>query len=241
MKTDRRTPPRGTPDDSGAGTRRRSLRPLLGALLLLLLGWSSAAPAGATITVSAALGTSPFIIDGMTNSSVTDTIEVDSDGELDITSGLTLSGSGQLTGTLEDGTPMNTPTLGLSASELHTTCPAAYEVSPLFTQSGSGKAYKLGSTVPIKLQILDANGSNVSSSALVVRALGLTQTAGGSDDATILSPGNSNPDSDFRYDATLQGYVFNLSTKNLRAGTWKLMFSVNGQADPSYAVLFDIK
>jgi hypothetical protein len=54
--------------------------------------------------------------------------------------------------------------------------------------------------------------------------------------ATVLDAGSSNPDSDFRYDASLAGYPFNLSTKNLQPGTWKLTFSVNNQADPSYAV-----
>jgi hypothetical protein len=44
-----------------------------------------------------------------------------------------------------------------------------------------------------------------------------------------------------RYDATLQGYILNLSTKYLSGGTWKLVFSVNGQSDPSYAVSFDLK
>jgi hypothetical protein len=38
--------------------------------------------------------------------------------------------------------------------------------------------------------------------------------------------GNSNPRFDFRYDATLAGYVFNLSTKGYASGTYSLNFTV---------------
>ena len=46
----------------------------------------------------------------------------------------------------------------------------------------------------------------------------------------------------FRYDPTLGGsggYIFNLSTKGLTTGTWKVTFTVNGAG--SYFVTFDIK
>src|SRR5690348_10558211 len=68
------------PDRPGDARLGRGLRPLLGALLLLLLGWGSAAPASATIEVSAALGNSPYTL----NTAVTDNIVVDADGELDV-------------------------------------------------------------------------------------------------------------------------------------------------------------
>jgi hypothetical protein len=155
--------------------------------------------------------------------------------------GLQLDPFGELTGTLQDGTPIDVPTGGLTDSDLISTCPTAYGVNALFAQSGSGKAYKLGSTIPIKLQLIGANGSNASSSALGVQALGLIQIAGGSAAAAVLDPGSSNPDSDFRYDATLQGYILNLSTRNLGAGAWQLTFSVNGQTDPSYTVTFVLR
>ena len=114
-----------------------------------------------------------------------------------------------------------------------------YGLNALFAQTGSGRSYKLGSTVPVKLQLLDAYG-NASSPSLGVHAMELTQVDT-SASATVLAPGSSNPDSDFRYDASLAGYQFNLSTKNLQAGTWKLTFTVDNQADASYAVLFDVR
>ena len=49
------------------------------------------------------------------------------------------------------------------------------------------------------------------------------------------------PDSNFRYVATLQGYIFNLKTTGLASGTWCLTFTVNGQSDPSYQLIFNVK
>lgn len=40
--------------------------------------------------------------------------------------------------------------------------------------------------------------------------------------------GNSNPDFDFRYDAGLSGYVYNLKTKGYAPGTYSLAFRVAG-------------
>jgi hypothetical protein len=93
-------------------------------------------------------------------------------------------------------------------------------IAPLFDES---KAYKSGSTVPIKLQLLDGSNANVSSSnnSLIVR--GLTRI-GDATALTVSDSGNANPDSVFRYDSTLHGYIFNLSTKGLVAGTYVLSF-----------------
>jgi len=43
--------------------------------------------------------------------------------------------------------------------------------------------------------------------------------------------GNANPDANFRYDASLPGYVFNLKTTGLAPGTWELRFRIAG--DPT--------
>lgn len=52
--------------------------------------------------------------------------------------------------------------------------------------------------------------------------------------------GNANPDFDFRYDAALSGYIFNLSTKDMTTGTYNLNFTVT--SDPAvHSVPFSIK
>lgn len=114
---------------------------------------------------------------------------------------------------------------------------ASLGVQPLFDQT---RSYKLGSVVPIKLQVLNAQGRNISSSSLVVHATGALQKDNTAASLTVESPGAANPDNDFRYDATLSGYLYNLSTKNLSVGTWELQFKVG--SDPTiYRIAFDLR
>jgi hypothetical protein len=101
-----------------------------------------------------------------------------------------------------------------------------YTFSVMFDQT---KAVKSGSTIPIKLRLVDANGVNVSSAATALMAtsislVGATSTTGADDS------GNANPDSNFRYDAGLAGYIFNLSTKGLTIGVYRLNFVVAGES-----------
>ncbi len=114
---------------------------------------------------------------------------------------------------------------------------ASYVVQPLFNQT---RAYRLGSVVPIRLQLLDADGNNLSSDSLVLTATALVQTDGTADPLVVEDAGNSNPDSAFRYDAALGGYVFNLDTKALSPGTWELRFVTSGDAR-EYSVRFDLR
>ena len=118
--------------------------------------------------------------------------------------------------------------------------PAAHTVCALYDQT---KAHKLGSTVPVKLQLCDADGANLSSATIAVQATGLTKqdnTASGVEDAG----GANSPDDNFRYDAALGGtggYIYNLSTTGLSSGTWALSFTVDGVANSAYTVRFDVK
>ena len=116
-----------------------------------------------------------------------------------------------------------------------------YGICALYDQT---KAHKAGSTVPIKLQLCDAAGNNLSSDAIVVSATELTKQ---DDNASALveDSGSANsPDDNFRYDATLGGdggYIYNLSTKGLSTGTWVLSFTVDGVDLGTYTVRFDVK
>ena len=106
------------------------------------------------------------------------------------------------------------------------------------------KAYKSGSTIPVKLQLLSASNSNISSSgtALVARDLRLMS---GNTTAPVLDSSNSNPDYTFRYDATLGdtggGYIFNLSSKGLASGQYVLSFYVGNVRSFFYTVKFEVK
>jgi hypothetical protein len=104
------------------------------------------------------------------------------------------------------------------------------------------KAVKSGAVYPIKIQLCDINGSNVSSAGTVVHAVGtgLISTNAFGD---VMAAGNSNPDNNFRFDLDLGGtggYIYNLSTAGLSTGTYNLYFTAG--ADPVlHAVQFQVK
>jgi len=114
-----------------------------------------------------------------------------------------------------------------------------YGVRVLFDQS---RAAKSGSTKPIKIQLVDADGNNASSSAVVVHAVSVVQI---SSSASVLldDAGQANPDFDFRFDPTLGGtggYIFNLKTTGYGTGTYRLNYTVGG--DPLiHTVQFQVR
>jgi hypothetical protein len=112
----------------------------------------------------------------------------------------------------------------------------AYGLCMLFDQT---RSYKIGSTVPIKLQLCDTGGSNMSAADIVLKATGLTKIDNTAS-SVVEDAGSANPDSNFRYDAALGGYIFNLSTKGLSTGTWSMSFTVTN--DPTtHNVEFDLR
>jgi hypothetical protein len=87
-------------------------------------------------------------------------------------------------------------------------------------------ARKSGTTYPIKLQLCDSNGQNLSSPSIVLHAISVTQASTNAP-GPLDDTGNANPDFDFRYDATLGGtggYIFNLSLRGAPTGTYNLNF-----------------
>ncbi len=116
---------------------------------------------------------------------------------------------------------------------------ALYRVCLLYD---STKAVQSGATYPIKLQLCDASGNNLSSPSLVVHATSVTQISS-SISGPVQDSGNANPDSDFRFDPTLGstgGYIFNLSTKGLATGAYNLTFTVTGDSFV-YSAKFEVK
>jgi hypothetical protein len=112
-----------------------------------------------------------------------------------------------------------------------------YDVCPLYDQT---KAAKLGSTVPINLRLCAADGGNLSAADVTVRATGVHHVSG---DATgvLDASGNANRDLDFRYDAELGAYIFNLSTKALASGAWRMNFTVTGLSSSAYFTEFQVR
>lgn len=111
----------------------------------------------------------------------------------------------------------------------------SFGINVLFDQT---KAHKSGSTVPIKIQLVDALGQNVSSPILLVQAVSLIQIATTAAE-TINDAGNSNPDANFRFNSSIGGYIFNLKTTGLHTGTYRLGFTV-GADRATHTVQFSV-
>jgi hypothetical protein len=94
-----------------------------------------------------------------------------------------------------------------------------------------------GATFPIKLQICDAAGNNLSSQSIVLHATAVLAASGTA--GPVQDSGNANPDNDFRNvggNGSGAGYIFNLSTNGLATGTYALQFAVQG--DPVLHTVF---
>jgi pectin methylesterase-like acyl-CoA thioesterase len=157
-----------------------------------------------------------------------------------------LSGNAACVGTVEGASPLDTATVGAKTFTVSTTDEAGnqtaktvgytvgYRLEPLYEVD---KVNKAGSTVPVKLQLLDNAGTNLSSADKVLHALGV-----GPDSSDTYGPaadaGNANPGGNFRF--TGDGYVYNLKTTGYAPGTYRLYFTVG--ADPHvYTTQLQIK
>jgi len=100
-----------------------------------------------------------------------------------------------------------------------------HRVEALFDQT---KSHKAGSTIPVKIRLVNASGANVSSPdlALTVRQIVKVSTQASSQ---VTDAGTANADSAFRYSDG--AYIFNLSTKGLTVGTYELQFTAG--SDPA--------
>jgi hypothetical protein len=114
-----------------------------------------------------------------------------------------------------------------------------YAVCVLYDQT---KSVQKNATIPVKIFLCNANGGDVSSSAITVTATGMVVVSG-SASPVIEDSGNANPENNFRFDPTLGpsgGYIFNLSTKPLGTGTFSLQFTATGDAVP-HSVMFGVR
>jgi hypothetical protein len=93
--------------------------------------------------------------------------------------------------------------------------------------------FKLGSTVPVKFQLLDSSGSPVSDGDAAAMASDCqvvlsTSSSAGSAAATNETLNNTTPNTGacFRYDTSAHQFIFNLGTKGLASGVLAIRASV---------------
>lgn len=159
------------------------------------------------------------------------------------------SGIGSCTGSSASGGLLNTSSTGakiFSVSAVdnvgNTATPSSvnytvgFGIGILFDET---KSHKAGSTVPVKIRLLDANGLNVSSAGTIVHAVSVVQI-GSQASTTVEDAGSSNPDFDFRFDQESASYIFNLRTKGYRTGTYQLNF-IAGNGAVLYSVRFQVR
>src|SRR5262249_41683269 len=107
------------------------------------------------------------------------------------------------------------------------------------------KAKEPGSTLPVKLEVTDYNGVNLSSTDLLVKAVGIAPAGSYAPTMPAQDTGEANPNGLFRYDPTLGGYIFNLklvdaSGKGLTEGDYTLFFTIGD--DPTlHTFRFSVK
>jgi len=165
---------------------------------------------------------------------------------------------GSCVGTTPSGQPIDTSSVGPKTFEVTATItPDSSGKSVSYTQSVSytvvsdnicllydpTRSVKKGAAYPIKLQVCDAAGKNLSASSIVLHADPKLVQKDKAADGPLQDSGNANPDSDFRFDSTLGvggGYIYNLNTAGLSSGTWILYFTIKG--DPvQHSTLFNLK
>jgi hypothetical protein len=103
-------------------------------------------------------------------------------------------------------------------------------LSPLAQVSdtaGLTKAYKIGSTLPIKFQLVDNNGAPVGGAQATLAVSKISSSTDAGDPVIVLSPGSSNTGNIFRYDSTAQQYIFNLKTMGYTSGYYRIDISLD--------------
>lgn len=112
------------------------------------------------------------------------------------------------------------------------TLQVSYGIQTLFNTS---KPVHEGAALPVKLEVIDATGDNLSSANLTLTAISIV----GPDDQTYTpqAKGNANPNNVFRNVGF--GYLYNLDTTGLAPGTYKLLVKVGDDPVP-HAVSFTV-
>lgn len=89
-------------------------------------------------------------------------------------------------------------------------------------QYDATKAAQAGSTIPVRVTLLDGLGRNISAANVILKAVSIVPATGGPAVA-VDDAGNANPGGYFRFDRAGGGYVFNLSTRGLKSGSYQLL------------------
>ena len=162
------------------------------------------------------------------------------------------SGVAQVSGTTADGAALSTDVVGLhdftvtaidhmgNEATGHVTYRVVYGFSGLQqpVNADGSSIFKLGSTVPVKFGLFHTDGTSISTAvARVYIAKVSNQVVGTELESTSSSQASTGNEA--RWDGIAQQYVFNMSTRPLDRGTWRLRIALDD--GKSYSVLVSLR
>lgn len=107
---------------------------------------------------------------------------------------------------------------------------------PPINRDGSS-AFKLGSTIPVKFQLIQSDG-NFLTNALAQIFIAKVENDTIVSEQAATSTNSNKSENVFRYDSTDNNYIFNLYTKSLSKGTWRIRVALENGI--SHTVLVNI-
>ena len=109
-------------------------------------------------------------------------------------------------------------------------------ILPPFKPDDGTSVFKLGRTIPVKFQLWDSTGDFVSSAMAEILWEKTGEETSGTEEGEFSTVIATTGDQ-FRYDDIDNQYIFNLSTKTLSTGTWKITIIVNGSGSYSEEIV----
>ncbi|MEN8261931.1 MAG: PxKF domain-containing protein [Nitrospirota bacterium] len=91
----------------------------------------------------------------------------------------------------------------------------------------SDRVFKLGSTVPVKFQLTDANGAYISTAAATIALQKYSGEEPFGEPLDAASTSGADTGSLFRYDSIASQYIYNLSTEALSRGIWQIRVTLD--------------
>ncbi len=102
----------------------------------------------------------------------------------------------------------------------------------------SGKIFKLGSTIPLKFQLVNRIGEYFSTAVANVKLLKSTSDVPVGEPIDATSTSAADTGNKFRYSSTDNLYIYNLNTEGLDAGTWQVIVTLdNGSVKSTFIAL----
>ncbi|MHB8842537.1 MAG: OmpL47-type beta-barrel domain-containing protein, partial [Candidatus Aquicultor sp.] len=104
----------------------------------------------------------------------------------------------------------------------------AYDFSGILRpiDDGGHSAFNLGRDLPVKFELKDGDGNPVTD-AIARLYLSMIDENGPGEEIAAVSTSGATKDNLFRYDADCGGYIFNLKTKGLSEGNWRLRIEIS--------------